>query len=114
MKIAYFDCFSGISGDMVLGAFIDAGLKLADLEKELLKLKIPKFEIKASKVKRGHIGGTKIKISSKNKFRIANLKSAIEIIDKSKHDYTHLRLFKHFSAIHCFIFIKFFPISSET
>ena len=26
MKIAYFDCFSGISGDMVLGALIDAGL----------------------------------------------------------------------------------------
>ena len=29
MRIAYFDCFSGISGDMVLGAMLDAGLELA-------------------------------------------------------------------------------------
>ncbi|MCK4994575.1 MAG: nickel pincer cofactor biosynthesis protein LarC [Candidatus Omnitrophica bacterium] len=86
MKIAYFDCFSGISGDMVLGAFIDSGLKLSDLKKELLKLKIPKFEIKAVKVKRGHIKGTKVQIVSKKKFRIENLKSAINIIEKSKID----------------------------
>ncbi len=35
MKIAYFDCFSGISGDMTVGALIDAGLKIETLEKEL-------------------------------------------------------------------------------
>lgn len=86
MKIAYFDCFSGISGDMVLGAFIDLGLKLSDLEKELAKLKIPKLKIKAAKVKRGHIRGTKIEIISKKNFRIADLKSAIQIIDKSRID----------------------------
>ena len=40
MKIAYFDCFSGISGDMVLGALIDAGLSLDALIEELNKLKI--------------------------------------------------------------------------
>ena len=86
MKIAYFDCFSGISGDMVLGAFIDSGLKISVLEKELAKLKIPKFEIKAAKVRRGHIKGTKVQIVSKNKFRIKDLKSAIDIIDKSRLD----------------------------
>jgi uncharacterized protein (DUF111 family) len=32
MKIAYFDCFSGISGDMVLGALLGAGCELAELE----------------------------------------------------------------------------------
>ncbi|MCG2711614.1 MAG: nickel pincer cofactor biosynthesis protein LarC [Candidatus Omnitrophica bacterium] len=86
MKIAYFDCFSGISGDMALGAFIDLGLKLSDLKRELLKLNIPKFQIKAEKVKRGHISGTKVKISSKKNFRIADLKNAIDIIDKSRID----------------------------
>ncbi|MBI4335304.1 MAG: DUF111 family protein, partial [Candidatus Omnitrophica bacterium] len=35
MKIAYFDCFSGISGDMTVGAFLDAGLKLSFLRKRL-------------------------------------------------------------------------------
>ena len=32
MRIAYFDCFSGVSGDMILGALIDAGLELQQLE----------------------------------------------------------------------------------
>ena len=86
MRIAYFDCFSGISGDMVLGAFIDAGLKLSELKSELAKLKIPKFQIKASRVKRGHIQGIKVQIDSKNNFRIADFKSAIDIINKSKLD----------------------------
>ncbi len=94
MKIAYFDCFSGISGDMVLGAFIDSGLKLSDLKRELSKLKIPKFEIKAQKVKRGHIRGTKVQISSKKIFRIAGLKNAIDIIDKSRLDAQSKKLSK--------------------
>ena len=38
MKIAYFDCFSGISGDMFLGSLVDAGLEVATLKDELAKL----------------------------------------------------------------------------
>ena len=38
MKIAYFDCFSGISGDMTLGALIDLGVDMNVLKKELKKL----------------------------------------------------------------------------
>lgn len=37
MKVLFFDCFSGISGDMVLGAFIDLGIDLAYLQAELKK-----------------------------------------------------------------------------
>lgn len=40
MKALYLDCFSGISGNMLLGAFVDAGVSLAVLEKELMKLGI--------------------------------------------------------------------------
>ena len=39
MRIAYFDCFSGISGDMTIGAFLDAGLSFKTLSRELAKLK---------------------------------------------------------------------------
>src|SRR5216683_452619 len=35
MRIAYFDCFSGVSGDMCLGALVDTGLPLADLSEGL-------------------------------------------------------------------------------
>jgi uncharacterized protein (DUF111 family) len=40
LKIVYFDCFSGISGDMVLGAIVDAGVDPDILTTELAKLKL--------------------------------------------------------------------------
>lgn len=59
MKIAYFDCFSGISGDMTLGAFLDAGLSMRSLSRGLKCLKLGGYEIGISKVRRGVIAGTK-------------------------------------------------------
>ena len=38
INVAYFDCFSGVSGNMILGALLDAGLSLEDLQEELAKL----------------------------------------------------------------------------
>ena len=45
MKVAYFDCFSGASGDMIMGALLDAGLKLEVLKGELCKLRLSHYEI---------------------------------------------------------------------
>ena len=45
MKIAYFDCFSGVSGDMILGALLDAGLDIRELEAGLGKLKISGYKL---------------------------------------------------------------------
>lgn len=61
--IAYFDCFSGISGDMVLGALVDAGLEVGALERELRKLKLPGWSIAAEKVRRGAIAATQVKVT---------------------------------------------------
>lgn len=58
MQIAYFDCFSGISGDMVLGALIDAGLELALLQAELDKLAIPGMSLSAKRTSRHAIAAT--------------------------------------------------------
>jgi uncharacterized protein (DUF111 family) len=41
MNLAYFDCFSGVSGDMTLGALIDAGCDAARLRSELRSLQVP-------------------------------------------------------------------------
>jgi pyridinium-3,5-bisthiocarboxylic acid mononucleotide nickel chelatase len=64
MKIAYFDCFSGISGDMTLGALIDAGLDFELLKGELDKLGLPDYEIGASREMRGYITGTKFNVEA--------------------------------------------------
>jgi pyridinium-3,5-bisthiocarboxylic acid mononucleotide nickel chelatase len=60
--IAYFDCFSGISGDMVLGALVDAGADIAALERELRKLGLPGWSITAEKVRRRSIMATHVKV----------------------------------------------------
>lgn len=68
MKIAYFDCFSGISGDMCLGALVDAGVSLRDIEKELKKIPVKGYSLVAKKVIRGGLSATKtdVVLSKKN------------------------------------------------
>lgn len=62
MRIAYFDCFAGISGDMTLGALVDAGVDLACLREELAKLPVSGYRLEARVVKRGGFRGTKVDV----------------------------------------------------
>jgi len=62
MTLAYFDCFSGISGDMTLGALVDAGVSIDALRAELAKLNLFGYELKAEKVKRSGIAATKVSV----------------------------------------------------
>ena len=64
MKLAYFDCFSGISGDMALGALVDAGCPLAEIEAGLRKLELRGWKISAEKVKRAGISATKVHVET--------------------------------------------------
>ncbi len=61
-KIAYFDCFSGASGDMILGALLDAGLDLKALEDGLAGLGFSGFRLTATKVMRSSISATKFDV----------------------------------------------------
>ena len=65
--IAYFDCFSGISGDMVLGALVDAGADLGAIEAELRKLKLPGWSISAQNVQRRSIHATLVKVETEHR-----------------------------------------------
>ena len=62
MKILYYDCFAGISGDMNLGAMIDLGVDATYLINELQKLKINEFEIRVSEQQRKGITGTQVRV----------------------------------------------------
>ncbi len=57
---AYFDCFAGLSGDMTLGAMLDAGLDKAALEDVLRRLELPGFRLRISRVAKEHLTGVKV------------------------------------------------------
>ena len=61
MRIAYLDCFSGISGDMFLGALLDAGVPFELLQKTVADLNIG-AALEMSRVDRGCISGTKLDV----------------------------------------------------
>ncbi len=69
MTSAYFDCFSGISGDMTLGALVDAGVSIDVLRSELAKLNLSGYTLKAEKVKRSGIAATKVHVIIEKKDR---------------------------------------------
>lgn len=62
MKVLYYDCFSGISGDMNLGAMIDLGIDLSFLRSELGKLNLRGWELYAEKAQRHGITGTLVTV----------------------------------------------------
>lgn len=80
MKLAYFDCFSGISGDMALGALVDAGADLARIEAELRKLPVSGWTIAAEKVKRGAIRATHVRVATTEAHHHRCLSKILEII----------------------------------
>ncbi len=58
-RVLYFDCFSGISGDMTLGALLDAGLPLEDLRRALGSLTVGGYHVHAERVLRAGVSATK-------------------------------------------------------
>jgi uncharacterized protein (TIGR00299 family) protein len=74
LKIAYFDCFSGISGDMCLGALVDAGVPLKKLQKELKKIPVRSYELRARKVKRAGFSSIKVDIVQSSKLKVQGSK----------------------------------------
>ncbi|MCC6968450.1 MAG: nickel pincer cofactor biosynthesis protein LarC [Nitrospira sp.] len=65
----HFDCFSGISGDMTLGALVDAGLPFKDLVRGLAALKIDGYRLARKRVERGAITATKVDVLIEKGFR---------------------------------------------
>ncbi|MCP4627206.1 MAG: nickel pincer cofactor biosynthesis protein LarC [bacterium] len=66
MNCLYFDCFSGISGDMTLGALIDLGMPAAHLKRELGKLDLTGYTIRADRTEHSGISGRQVKVNIKS------------------------------------------------
>ncbi|KXG78407.1 hypothetical protein AN618_04740 [Fervidicola ferrireducens] len=83
MKLLYLDCFSGISGDMFLGALLDLGIDERDFIAELKKLPLSGYEIEIKKALKKGIAGTDVCIKSSEHHPHRGLKEIYDIIDKS-------------------------------
>ena len=83
MKVAYLDCFSGISGDMFLGALLDAGLPLEDLKKALLSLPLEGLSIETRREGKNHIYGTRFLVKIQEEKQVARRFSDIKKIIRS-------------------------------
>lgn len=86
MKIAYFDCLSGISGDMTVAAFLDAGLGLPTLKKGLKRLGLKGYDISSRKVTKSGLSGTKFDVRIKERRRplCVTYKDVRSLINKSR------------------------------
>jgi uncharacterized protein (TIGR00299 family) protein len=74
MRVAYFDCFAGASGDMCLGALLDAGLGLEQLKAEIGKLHLSHYDLQVKKVVKRGMGGSQ----------------ALVLVDNDHHHHRHL------------------------
>ncbi len=62
MTIAYFDCFAGAAGDMIVGALLDAGASLETIRRMLATFAIDGYELAATPVQRNGIAATKFDV----------------------------------------------------
>ncbi|WP_459482448.1 nickel pincer cofactor biosynthesis protein LarC [Clostridium saccharoperbutylacetonicum] len=92
MKILYYDCFCGISGDMNLAALIDLGVPKEYLLEELTKLNLnSEFKINIEKSAKLGITGTRVDVLLNN-----NTQMPEEALSNNKHDHTHVH--DHFNT----------------
>src|SRR5580700_6808446 len=83
MKYAYFDCFSGISGDMTLGALVDAGVPVEQLRGELQGLNVPGWELTIEKVWKNGMAASYAKVRAQDTTTHRSLITILGILEKS-------------------------------
>jgi uncharacterized protein (TIGR00299 family) protein len=84
MKLAYFDCFSGISGDMTLGALVDAGCPVEHLRAELGGLRVAGWELTAEKIWKNGMAAMYVKVTAEDQSKHRSLGAILEILEKSQ------------------------------
>ncbi len=83
-RIAYFDCLAGASGDMILGALLDAGVPEADLRRELEALHLPGFQIHSRIVLKNGLKAVKVDVLVEDETTERTLPQILNILADSK------------------------------
>jgi len=100
MKIAYFDCFSGISGDMIVASLLDCGINIDILNNEIKKLNIPNVNLELKKVDKKGISASKFDVKFPHEHVHRGLNDIKKIINESSlSDPVKLKSIKIFSRL---------------
>jgi uncharacterized protein (TIGR00299 family) protein len=81
MRVAHFDCFSGISGDMTLGALIDAGVNAEAVTTAIASLGLP-ITLKVEKVRKGGFAATYVQVEAPDEHKHRHLHHVEEILNR--------------------------------
>ena len=84
MKLAYFDCPAGVSGDMLLGALVDCGVSIEEIKEGLALLSIQDFEISVKRVNKSGLVSTQVEILVQDKVKERRLAEIITVIRESR------------------------------
>ncbi|MCA9208327.1 MAG: nickel pincer cofactor biosynthesis protein LarC, partial [Planctomycetales bacterium] len=84
MKIAYFDCISGISGDMTLGALADVGVPLDQIQQAIDSLGLPSCRLASTEVKKNGFRATKVSVEHEPEHAHRHLHHITDMIDASQ------------------------------
>ena len=82
-RVAYLDCFSGVSGDMLLGALVDAGASLEQMRAELARLPLTGYTLAAKPVTKAGIAAVKAEVRVRGRPSGRTLAGVTELIDAS-------------------------------
>jgi uncharacterized protein (TIGR00299 family) protein len=85
-RVAYIDCFAGASGDMLLGALVDAGLSFDELESELSKLGLSDYKLSCHTVAKHGISATKVDVDAQEGYVHRHLSDIAKILEASSLD----------------------------
>lgn len=96
MRILYFDCFAGISGDMAVGAMIAAGLPIAHLEQELAKIHLHGYRLHTHAIERSMISAVKFDVGIDHESLEHSRKHADPQL--RGHSHTHSHFHDHHSS----------------
>jgi uncharacterized protein (TIGR00299 family) protein len=83
LKIAYFDCFSGVSGDMLLGALVDAGWDAEELRRLPRQLGLDDVSVEVSRVTRGFLEATRVEVKVSRTQPARHLMDVMAVLDRA-------------------------------
>lgn len=83
MRVAYLDCFSGISGDMTLGALVDAGVSLEAIQQGINSLGLPSCRLEATQVTKHGFRATHLQVLYEPEHKHRHLHHIVEMIEGS-------------------------------